>query len=941
MSMNEQDRLIDLKKELALDHGGDLERVAAVLGVKVDDILDLSTNVNPFGPPSMVRAAAVQSLYHMDRYPDPKAAELQEEIARMSGVPVQRTVVGPGAVELICRSFKCLKSLLREEQDEVIIPVPTFLEYSRAAAAIGFRVKEIPLERKRGFALPQDLDAAVGPQTAAVVLCRPNNPTGRMISDDELAPVLDACLSNDAFLLVDECFSDLVEPSTDRSLLQELCAAREGRPLILLRSFTKTYAIPGLRLGYLLTAHEGLAQVLRSAAPPWSINSIAQAAGLASLHLPQTASDLRDHLREERPRLAAGLKELGLTEVMGEANYLFFSAPGEPLLREKLLLEKPPILIRSCANYPGLTPYDYRVSVLTREADDRLLSALERVLSTTERDEAPEKRQRDPEKGSRAHSIMVLGTTSNAGKSFVVAGLCRLFKRLGYRVAPFKAQNMALNSAITPEGLEIGRAQAMQAEACGIAPEADMNPVLLKPTSRTGSQVIVRGEVWKDLSAKDYYRNKGQLWPQVKASFDSLSRRFDVIVVEGAGSPAEINLREGDFVNAGLATRLGIPCLLVGDIDRGGVFASLFGTVALLTDAERERIKGLVINKFRGDRSILEPGERQIEALTGIPVAGCLPMADIRLDDEDSLSSVLEPSAPPPLPPGGTDIAVIRLPRLSNFTDLNVFEHHPRVRLRYVSSPRELGSPHLIILPGTKSTVEDLLWLRSSGLEGKILRAWEEGCPIFGICGGYQMLGQSLSDPEGVEQEAGSVHRGMGLLAAETIFAPVKQRRLTQGSWEGTRVTGYEIHMGRTTGVEGKTRPLLQLDDGGTDGLCDETGTVCGTYLHGCLDAPGVVEKLLERLHAHWVARRKAEAGGATDPVTASVEGAQGFVTGSLETESRGSGPAMTEEVFDLEAFKEGEYERLADLMEKNMDVDLLLKIVGLPPRPKMRTEVD
>ena len=346
-----------------------------------------------------------------------------------------------------------------------------------------------------------------------------------------------------------------------------------------------------------------------------------------------------------------------------------------------------------------------------------------------------------------AKAIMIQGTMSNAGKSLVAAGLCRIFRQDGYRVAPFKSQNMALNSFITPEGLEMGRAQVMQAEAAGIQPSVKMNPILLKPTNEAGSQVIVNGEVLGTMNAWDYYDYKKKLQPKVQEAYDELASEYDIIVIEGAGSPAEINLKKEDFVNMGMAKMAKAPVLLVGDIDRGGVFAQLIGTIILLEEDEQQMIKGLIVNKFRGDRAILEPGLRLLEEKAQVPVVGVAPYLDIQVEDEDSLTERFS---------GGRqvdqiDIAVIRVPRISNFTDFNPLESIPGVSLRYVKSVQELQNPDMVILPGTKNTMEDLQWLRQSGMEAAILKLAGKGRIVMGICGGYQMLGTQLSDPEGVE----------------------------------------------------------------------------------------------------------------------------------------------------------------------------------------------
>ena len=329
---------------------------------------------------------------------------------------------------------------------------------------------------------------------------------------------------------------------------------------------------------------------------------------------------------------------------------------------------------------------------------------------------------------------------SNAGKSLLCAGLCRIFKQDGYKVAPFKSQNMALNSFITDKGLEMGRAQVVQAEAAGIEPEVSMNPILLKPTNDVGSQVIVNGEVLGNMSARDYFKYKKELIPDVMKAFHKLEENYDIIVIEGAGSPAEINLKENDIVNMGLAKMVDAPVLLVGDIDRGGVFAQLLGTLLLLEEDEKERVKGLIINKFRGDKTILDPGIEMLEEKGNVPVIGVTPYLHVEIEDEDSLTERFTSKKS-----GGLlDIAVIRTPRISNFTDFMVLENIPEVSLRYVKNVSEFGTPDMIILPGTKNTMGDLKWIRESGLEACILKASASGTPVWGICGGYQMLGEVL-----------------------------------------------------------------------------------------------------------------------------------------------------------------------------------------------------
>jgi adenosylcobyric acid synthase len=446
-------------------------------------------------------------------------------------------------------------------------------------------------------------------------------------------------------------------------------------------------------------------------------------------------------------------------------------------------------------------------------------------------------------------AIMVQGTMSNAGKSLVCAGLCAAFRQEGLRVAPFKSQNMALNSFVTRDGLEMGRAQVVQAEACGIEPDVRMNPVLLKPVSDVGSQVIVNGEVRGNYDAGAYFAMKKQLVPDILRAYHSLASEYDVIVIEGAGSPAEINLKTDDIVNMGMARMAKAPVLLVGDIDRGGVFAQLYGTVALLDDDEKAYVKATVINKFRGDVKLLEPGLTMLEELTNKPVAGVLPYLNVDIDDEDSLSERLTRGS------GGAavDIAVVRLPHLSNFTDFAALEATHGVGLRYVRRLADLGTPDLIVLPGTKNTIGDLLWLRQSGLEAAIKKLYANETPILGICGGYQMLGRRIVDATGAE--GGGAADGLGLLPVHTTFAAEQRRtRVTAAALNvggvlsrlsGATLEGYEIHMGESV-PEDKAQPLLLLEDGREDGC--QSGNAYGTYLHGFFDSTQARESILAAL---------------------------------------------------------------------------------------------
>lgn len=478
-----------------------------------------------------------------------------------------------------------------------------------------------------------------------------------------------------------------------------------------------------------------------------------------------------------------------------------------------------------------------------------------------------------------AKVIMIQGTMSNAGKSLLAAGLCRIFRQDGYRVAPFKSQNMALNSYITEDGLEMGRAQVMQAEAAGIKPMVCMNPILLKPTNHTGSQVIVNGEVLGNMPAREYFAYKKQLIPEIKKAFRELEDYADIIVIEGAGSPAEINLKQNDIVNMGLAKMVDAPVLLVGDIDRGGVFAQLLGTLMLLEEDEKSRVKGLIINKFRGDKSILDPGIEMLEEKGNVKVAGVVPYMNLALEDEDSLTERFDKKEE-----GLIDIAVIRYPRISNFTDFNIFEQMPGVTVRYVTSISELHHPDIIFLPGSKNTMGDLKWMRQNGLEAAV-KKFAVDIPVFGICGGYQMLGDEISDPDEVEE--GRSMRGMELLPVVTVLQKQKQRGQTEGKIaqvsgilkgiSGCGFDGYEIHMGKTGWSEKKEKQPENVIS---------AGNVYGSYIHGLFDHAETANVIL-----HALAEKKG----------VSLQG------GEME---------------DYRTFKEKQYDKLADTLRVYLDME-------------------
>ncbi|MGX8797541.1 cobyric acid synthase [Fusibacter sp. JL298sf-3] len=489
--------------------------------------------------------------------------------------------------------------------------------------------------------------------------------------------------------------------------------------------------------------------------------------------------------------------------------------------------------------------------------------------------------------------IMFQGTGSSVGKSILVTAVCRILNNRGQKVAPFKSQNMALNSFVTKEGLEMGRAQVVQAEAARIEPDVRMNPILLKPTSDVGSQVILHGRVKDNMRASAYFSIKNELAPEVVKAFKSLEESYETIVIEGAGSPAEINLRSRDIVNMGLAEMVDTDVILVGDVDRGGVFAALYGTYALLSDSEQKRVKGFVINKFRGDVSLLMPGVEMLEEKIGIPCLGVIPyIQNINIDDEDSVASRLTDRQYE-----GVKIGVVRLPYMSNFSDFNCFDFHQDVSLNYVTATDDLLDYDLLVIPGSKNTLVDMKHLVDSGMAQAIYRAHRKKIPIIGICGGYQILGKKLHDPFAVESGLKTIN-GLGLLDVETTM--YEEKRTVQSTTTLTNdflgmglveasVKGYEIHMGKTKALSEEAVPFLLNAEGEVDGHVDAEGMVVGTYLHGIFDNDAFRNALIKKL--------------------------------------RGSGAA--DESLSFEEMKVQAYDRLVEIVQPHLDMQKLDSILN------------
>jgi cobyric acid synthase CobQ/L-threonine-O-3-phosphate decarboxylase len=842
----------------------------------VPSLLNFSVSTNPLGPPASVLQALQQNMRTIAVYPDADCRGLTERLACYHRVAPAQVVVGNGSNELIYAIVRAF------QPRRVAIVEPTFTEYLRASRLGGATVDH-------WLAEGDDFEpACFDPEGADLVwLGNPNNPTGRLWPKEQLREWIGR--HGRTVFVVDEAFLPFLEDERDQSLIAEVDRLPN---VIVLRSLTKLYALPGLRLGYAVTSAE-LAVRLRAQRTPWSVNSLAQVAGLAALDDTAFIAQTHRWLSQERDTYLGQLAAFPewLQPLSACANFVLLRLQQTSSQELAAGLTARGIAVRDASNFVGLDGRYVRVAVRTRPDNQRLIDALEELcdrarigslltrsvseepsltlrvssgiahgyLGTTSEGRGttysclPRPTPHTPRPTTRA--LMIQGTASHVGKSVLTAAFGRWLREQGLRVAPFKAQNMSLNSFVTLRGEEIARSQATQAEALGLEPSADMNPVLLKPLDH-GCQVVMGGHGVGIMSIHDYYAYKPQAWNAIISSYDRLAAAYDAIVLEGAGSPVEINLKANDLVNMRMAEHARAAVILVADIERGGVFAQLIGTWDLLEPPERERVIGFIINKFRGDASLLRDGLAMIEERTNRPVLGVLPFdAAVQLDEEDSLGLARGPEAA-----GDVEVAVLRLPGLANFTDFAALARVPGLAVGYISDPARLQHADLIVLPGTRTTLRALQWLRATGFDTALerLAADSSGPYILGLCGGYQLLGRTIDDPEEVEG-AGRQVPGLGLLDIDTLFQArktlhrVEAEALSLDSLGcGTPLVGYEVHQGISTRRVG-ARPWLRLhrQPGGEfvdDGTIRGDGRVCGTYVHGLFDDARFCRALVVRL---------------------------------------------------------------------------------------------
>ena len=860
-------------------HGGNAGKVAKRLGLTEAPVVrfDFSVNLNPIGPPPALRGILLRGADTAVHYPNEYAEPACRALAAVHGFDPEHVIVGNGSTEV----FGWILQALRPASAATV--APAYGGYAEVSAAAGLPMAEaVTLSSDTGFRLSVPFEVAGAAEI--IFVGSPNNPTGGLVSPDALREL--TAKRPGATVVLDVSFIDFAGPPCPDELKPENLPAN----VIVVKSLTKFFSIAGLRLGMAWGGQE-LIELVKTVRLPWSVNGLSQALAPALYTDEDYMARSRARTQSLRERFVGLLQELpGFSVSPADANFVLVHLPQDwPGARLQGELLRRGILIRSCEDFTGLDPNCCRLAVRPENEQDALLEAL-RQLYVPGTAPVPASPRKTP-------AVMVVGTTSNAGKSIVAAGLCRLLARRGLDVAPFKAQNMALNSYVTAEGGEMGRAQVTQAYAAGLEPHTDMNPVLLKPLGENGSQVIVNGKPVGNFRARDYYERKQEMREAAHAAYDRLAARHDFIVLEGAGSPAEINLMEEDFVNMHMAAYAGARTVLVADIDRGGVFASILGTISLLPPDRRRLFAGVIINKFRGDVSLLESGIRDVEAMTGVPVLGVLPyIADIRIEDEDSLG--LERIRE--TPDAALDIAVLRLPRISNFTDYLAMALDTGVQVRYVGGADSLGTPDLIVIPGTKNTRGDLQWLHDSGFGAALKRLHGEGIPLIGVCGGFQILGESVVDEDGVEGDSGETP-GLGLLPVTTRLGPRKELAQVEGvatstmpfCEPGTEFRGYEIHAGETRLPDASRAPLTITRRGGASveepaGAVSEDGRVFGCYIHGLFDGAALRCALWRRL-----CDRKG---------------------------------VPHDKVVPVERTLSAEFDRLADLMEEHLELDVLTR---------------
>ncbi|BHH83147.1 cobyric acid synthase [Desulforhopalus sp. 52FAK] len=796
------------------EHGGNIHKALRDAAECGEQIMDFSANINPLGPPEWLRPLLARELDQIFHYPDPENRDLLDSIAVHHAIDAECVIAGNGTTELLYAIMKAIPA------KRVIVPVPSYVDYVRAAEVAQRDVVFFNLQEQNDFCLDLGKLSTMLQPGDLTVIATPNNPTGKLPIRNDLLDLVKA--NPEVTFLFDEAFLDFIDH------YQSLSCTAEN--VITLNSMTKFYAVPGLRLGYATMSERSVA-LLKRQLPPWTVNTFAQAVGERAVQdkeYQKASIEECSLLRVELTEQLSAIPELRVFS--STVNYLLIKLLKSDSLTLRKHCIKNGILIRPCDNYRGIEEPDkfFRVAVRTKRENLRLVEVLQLFFQP----ESNIKRRR------KTPSIMFQGTCSDAGKSILTTALCRIMVQDGMSVAPFKSQNMSLNSFVTMQGDEMGRAQVVQAQAAKLDPHCRMNPILLKPNSDTGSQVIVNGKPVGNMTVNEYGKYKPTAWPEVCKAYDLLAADFDAVILEGAGSPGEVNLKHDDIVNMRMAQYAEAPVILVGDIDRGGVYASFVGIMEVLAEWERNMVAGFMVNKFRGQASLLQSAHDYLLLHTGRNVLGVIPhIMDLGIPEEDSVS-FKKGSFNTKAKEQGIRLAVINLPHISNFTDVEPFLEEPDVSVCIVDSVEGLAGCDAIILPGSKNVIHDLEYLVKSGLRDAVLTEYERGVEVVGICGGYQMLGRSIKDPYKLESSLCGENglTGLGLLPMDTILEREKNLVRKEGvhTTSGQRVFGYEIHHGISTDTD---TPVLVFNDTSVCGTSRPGERVWGTYLHGIFDA--------------------------------------------------------------------------------------------------------
>ncbi len=797
-------------------HGGNTLSLSQKYNIPIEEIIDFSVNVRPEGVPSFIQTALWHTVTACDAYPSPHGEEAVKALKNFYGNFEGEIILGNGANELIHQIAQ-----LSKIQTAYIIS-PAFASYERACRQAGKDIIHFTCTESNNWLIDKNLlieELSQAPPHSAVFLANPSNPLGVLHDKDFLKQII-ASFPH-ILWIIDEAFIDYVE--SDQTLLSKV---GQYDNLIVLRSMTKFYGIAGIRLGFVVLS-QNLHEQIIDKQYFWNINSFAITTALAICKQPTDFhhQEVKNNI-QRRDHLFKLLQTIpGNKVIPSHANYICFRLNNTPCDLSIRLLREHHIALRDCNNYDGLKGQNwFRVAVRTEEDHVRLIHGLKSIINSEKAPSILTKKKKP--------ALMLQGTCSDAGKSILTTAFCRIMLQDGYSVAPFKAQNMALNSGVTADGLEMGRAQIVQAKACLLDPDVRMNPILLKPHSQTGAQLVVMGKARQNMEAKQYFRRKIELWETVKNAYDSLSEEHDCIVLEGAGSPGEVNLKSADVVNMNMARHAQAKVLLAGDIDRGGVYASFLGTWMTFDQSERNLMAGFLINKFRGDADLLAPANQYIQDHTGLPIWGVIPMIrHLNIPEEDrAVVDFYQEKEGECL-----DVVAIMPNHVSNFTDLAPLAAEPDVRLRMVRSAEEWGNPDVVIIPGSKNVVHDFMILKEAGITQLIRNHAQSGKFVLGICGGLQMLGSSISDPHHIESDKDTVPM-LGLLDLTTTFLPEKTLIQVQEAKTPLDSTssGYEIHHGVST-HEGDCQPAFFREDGSICGY--RQNNVWATYLHGCLDA--------------------------------------------------------------------------------------------------------